>query len=165
MEKAMSFLAPRGSLMLDVVVLAMTLVLPVLFWSIWQVRCRQNYSLHKRTQLLLATVLLTTVLAFEVDMRFFTDWEVEAADSPYYRADSWNAVWTALSVHLSFAVPTLVIWIVVVLRAVRGFENPPSRGDHSASHKRWGRIAVVGMTGTAVTGWIFYWMAFVATKS
>ena len=45
--------------------------------------------------LLLATVLLTTVLAFEVDMRFFTDWEVEAADSPYYRADSWNAVWTA----------------------------------------------------------------------
>jgi len=161
----MSFLAPRGSLMLDVVVLAMTLVLPVLFWSIWQVRCRQNYSLHKRTQLLLATVLLTTVLAFEVDMRFFTDWEAEAAGSPYYQADSWNAIWTALTIHLGFAIPTLVVWIAMVIRALRGFERPPEPGAHSASHKRWGRIAVIGMTGTGITGWVFYWMAFVATRS
>ena len=161
----MTFLAPRGSLMLDVIFLAMLLVVPVLFWSIWQVRVRQKFSLHRQAQLLLAVLLMGIVLAFEIDMRFFTDWEVEAADSPYYRADSWNAVWTALTVHLSFAVPTLVVWIVVVVRALRGFEKPPCPGEHSASHKRWGRIAVVGMTGTAVTGWIFYWMAFVATKS
>ena len=161
----MSFLAPRGSLMLDVVFLAMLLVVPVLFWSIWQVRGRQRYSLHRQLQLLLAMVLTGTVLAFEIDMRFFTDWEAEAADSPFYSAESWNGVWTALTVHLCFAVPTLVIWVMVVVRALRGFEKPPSPGKHSVSHKRWGRIAVVGMTGTAVSGWIFYWMAFVATKS
>ena len=151
--------------MLDVVFLAMLLVVPVLFWSIWQVRGRQRYSLHRQLQLLLAMVLMGTVLAFEIDMRFFTDWEIEAADSPYYSAESWNGVWTALTAHLCFAVPTLVIWVMVVVRALRGFENPPSPGKHSASHKRWGRIAVLGMSGTAVSGWIFYWMAFVATKS
>ena len=160
----MSFLAPRGSLMLDIVFLAMLLVVPVLFWSIWLVRRRQRFSLHRQLQLLLAVVLLGTVLAFEIDMRFFTDWESEAVDSPYYSAESWNGVWTALTVHLCFAVPTLMIWVLVVVRALRGFEKPPSPGKHSASHKRWGRIAVVGMSGTAVTGWIFYWMAFVATK-
>ena len=151
--------------MLDIVFLAMLLVVPVLLWSIWQVRGRQRYSLHRQVQLLLAMVLMGTVLAFEIDMRFFTDWETEAADSPYYSAESWNGVWTALTVHLCFAVPTLVIWVMVVVRALRGFEKPPSPGKHSVSHKRWGRIAVVGMTGTAVSGWIFYWMAFVATKS
>ena len=151
--------------MLDVVFLAMLLVVPVLFWSIWQVRGRQRYSLHRQLQLLLAMVLMGTVLAFEIDMRFFTDWEIEAADSPYYSAESWNGVWTALTAHLCFAVPTLVIWVMVVVRALRGIENPPSQGKHSASHKRWGRIAVLGMSGTAVSGWIFYWMAFVATKS
>lgn len=159
----MSFLAPRGSLMLDVVFLAMLLVVPVLFWSIWQVRRRQRFSLHRQMQLLLAVVLLGTVLAFEIDMRFFTDWETEANDSPYYTAESWNAVWTALTVHLSFAIPTLLIWIMVVVRALRKFEKPPVPGDHSRSHKWWGWMAVIGMTGTAVTGWLFYWMAFVAT--
>jgi uncharacterized membrane protein YozB (DUF420 family) len=160
----MSFLAPRGSLMLDVVFLAMLLVVPVLLWSIWQVRGRQRYSLHRQLQLLLAMLLMGTVLAFEIDMRFFTDWESEAVGSPYYSTESWNGVWTALTIHLCFAVPTLVIWVLVVVRALRGFEKPPSPGKHSASHKRWGRIAVVGMSGTAVSGWIFYWMAFVATK-
>ncbi len=160
----MSFLAPRGSLMLDVVFLAMLLVVPVLFWSIWQVRGRQRYSRHRQIQLLLAMLLMGTVLAFEIDMRFFTDWESEAVDSPYYSAESWNGVWTALTVHLCFAVPTLVVWVLVVVQALRGFGKPPSPGKHSASHKRWGRIAVVGMSGTAVSGWIFYWMAFVATK-
>ncbi|MFP6751874.1 MAG: DUF420 domain-containing protein [Pirellulaceae bacterium] len=159
----MSFLAPRGSLMLDVVFLAMLLVVPVLFWSIWQVRRRQRFSLHRQMQLLLAVVLLGTVLAFEIDIQFFTDWETEANGSPYYTQESWNAVLTVLTVHLLFAIPTLLIWIVVVVRALRGFEKPPAPGAHSAAHKRWGRIAVVGMTGTAVTGWLFYWMAFVAT--
>ena len=149
--------------MLDVVFLAMLLVVPVLFWSIWQVRRRQRFSLHRQLQLLLAMVLLGTVLAFEIDMRFFTDWETEANGSPYYTQESWNAVWTALTVHLLFAIPTLLVWIVVVVRALRRFENPPGPGDHSRSHKRWGWMAVVGMTGTAVTGWLFYWMAFVAT--
>jgi membrane-anchored protein YejM (alkaline phosphatase superfamily) len=63
------FLGTRASLMLDVVFVAMFVVVPVMGWSIWQVRRRRRYVLHKRVQLVLAAVLLVAVLAFEVDMR------------------------------------------------------------------------------------------------
>ena len=58
------FLGTRASLMLDVVALAMLAVLPVLGFSIWLVRCRRLYAIHKRIQLTLASVLLLTVVAF-----------------------------------------------------------------------------------------------------
>src|SRR5262245_29659513 len=61
-------LGTRPSLMLDVVVLAMFLVLPVLVVSISVVR-RGNYQLHKTIQLVLGIVLLLAVVAFELDMR------------------------------------------------------------------------------------------------
>ena len=64
--------------------------------------------------------------------------------------------------HLSFAVPTLVLWVVVVVQALRKFSRPPSPGPHSQWHARWATLAAAGMFLTAVTGWIFYWLAFVA---
>ena len=76
------FLGTRASLMLDVVFVAMFAVLPVLGWSILQVR-RGRYLLHKRVQLTLGSILLVTVALFEIDMRL-NDWTVRAAASPYY---------------------------------------------------------------------------------
>ena len=55
--------------MLDLVFLAMFAVLPVLGWSIAQVKYHRRYLLHKRVQLTLGAVLLVTVSAFEIDMR------------------------------------------------------------------------------------------------
>ncbi len=66
--------------------------------------------------------------------------------------------------HLSFAVPTLLLWIVVVVAAWRRFPNPPQPGSHSRWHARMGWLAVIGMTLTAVTGWVFYGLAFVAGR-
>jgi hypothetical protein len=87
------FLGTRASFMLDVVVLAMLAVLPLLAWSIYLVKYRHQYALHKKMQLILAGLLLVAVGAFEVDMRFITDWEERAAPSPYYVAGQWDAVW------------------------------------------------------------------------
>ncbi len=148
--------------MLDVVFLAMLVVVPVLAWSVWLVKRRHNYALHKRVQLVLATLLLVTVGLFELDMRVFTDWEQLAAPSPYYRPDGWSPVWISLVVHLCVAIPTLVLWIYVLATAVRRFPAPPHPGPHSRSHRLWGQAAVWGMYLTALTGWIFYWLAFVA---
>lgn len=148
--------------MLDVVFLAMFAIVPVLAFSLYAVKSRLRYSLHKSLQLTLGIVLLVAVTAFEVDMRFFTDWEARAVGSPYYSADSWSGVWISLAVHLFFAIPTLVLWIVVLTAALRKFPNPPTPGSHSATHKKLGWLAALGMTLTAFTGWIFYWMAFVA---
>ena len=153
----------RGSLMLDVVFLAMFLVVPWMAFSIYLVRFRKKYDLHKWMQIVMGVVLLVTVVAFEVDMRLFTDWEKLAEGSPYYVKGTWDAVWISLAIHLCFAVPTPLIWIVVIVRAIRQFPSPATPSKHSPQHILWARIAAIMMTLTAVTGWVFYYLAFVAS--
>lgn len=155
------FLGTRASLMLDVVFLAMLVIVPVMLWGI-RLAKRGAHAAHKRVQLTLALILLVAVSAFEIDMRVNTDWRERAAASPYYSPSGMSAVWTSLIVHLGFAVPTLLVWIGVVTAALRRFPRPPHPGPHSATHRRWGWIASVLMTLTSVTGWVFYWLAFVA---
>ncbi|HEX5103729.1 MAG TPA: DUF420 domain-containing protein [Pirellulaceae bacterium] len=154
----------RGSLMLDVVFVAMFVVVPVLAASIYLVKARGRYALHKKLQLTLAAVLLVAVLMFEIDMQFITKWETRAEPSPYFaEANKWTCpAGVSLIVHLSFAIPTLLLWIYVVVQALRNFSRPPAPGPHSTNHARFGWAAAIGMFLTAATGWVFYWMAFVA---
>lgn len=151
------FLGTRGSLMLDVVVVAMVAVLAVMAWSILQVR-RGRYELHKWTQVILTSVLLLAVLAFEIEMRMF-GWQDRAAGEIGGKADP--LVWTVLYVHLIFAISSFLLWPIVVVRALRSFPKPPAPGQHSRSHLFWARVAAVCMTVTAITGWLFYYLGFV----
>lgn len=151
------FLGTRASLMLDVVFLAMFAVLPIMAASIWLVRCRKAYLLHKRVQLALATALLIAVTLFEVDLRLMTNWRERAADSPHYT----TLVFPSLYIHLLFAIPTAFLWTFIVIQALRKIPSPPGPSAYSLQHKRWAWLAVFAMTGTAVTGWIFYYLAFV----
>lgn len=158
------FLGTRASLMLDVVFVAMFAVIPVMAVSIALARFRQQWAWHKRTQVILALVLLVAVLAFEIDMQLLTEWELRAEPSPYFSPDSkWTSpVGVALAVHLFFAIPTAAIWIYVISGALKRFPKPPTPTAYSARHKLWGRIAAIEMTLTALTGWVFYWLAFAA---
>lgn len=158
------FLGTRGSVMLDIVFLAMFAVVPLLGFSVYVVKYRRAYDLHKKLQLVMGTVLLLAVAAFEIDMQFLTEWELRAVPSPYFDL---NQKWTcpaglSLLIHLMFAIPTFVLWIVVMVQALRLFAHPPKPGKHSLSHMLWGKLATAGMVGTAVTGWVFYYLAFVA---
>lgn len=156
------FLGTRATLMLDVVVLAMVALLPVLAWSIYLAKYRRQYAWHKRVQVTLGIVLLVTVVLFEVDIRL-NGWRDRAADSPYSgTGGSFDWVMTSLVIHLFFAVTSAVLWLLVMVRGLRRFSNPPAPGPHSAWHKRYGMLAALDMGMTAITGWIFYWLAFVA---
>src|SRR5688572_23261446 len=95
-------LRTRASLMMDVVVLAMVFVVPVLLWSIWQVRCRRRYALHKRVQLALGAVLGLAVLLFELHVNLH-DWQARATGSPGKALP--RAVGVALVVHLCCSIP------------------------------------------------------------
>jgi putative membrane protein len=148
----------RASLMLDVVFVAMFLVVPLMAWGI-NLAKMGKFRQHKQVQLTLAIILLVAVGAFEVDMRFFTDWEQLAKPSTYYES-GW--VHRSLYIHLAFAIPTLLLWIVVTVGALRNFPTPLRPAGHSHLHKKLGKLAAVGMTGTAVTGWIFYYLGFIA---
>lgn len=156
------FLGTRASLMLDVVALAMVAVVPVLAFSIYVVKVRKNYSLHKAIQLTLGGALLVAVTLFEIDVRLH-GWRHRATESPYTsHGGSTDWVMLVLSIHLFFAVTSAVLWVLVIVRALRNFPSPPQPGPHSAWHRRWAMIAAIDMTCTAVTGWAFYWLAFVA---
>jgi len=166
------FLGTRASIMLDVVFVAMFAVLAVMAVSIYLARYRQQYLLHKRIQIALGTVLLVTVVAFEVDMQWLTEWELRAAASPYFVPDyssntpagvKWGSVvGRSLLVHLCFAVPTFALWIFVIVQGLRYFPHPPRPNAYSSRHKLWARLAAIGMTMTALTGWVFYYLAFIA---
>lgn len=166
-EGFLRFVMPtRGSLMLDVVFVAMFAVVPLLFLSI-QLAKRGQYAWHKTAQIVLGTVLLVAVVAFEVDMRW-SGWQHRAVASPYFKAAEgggldWSSpVGISLFVHLCFAVPTAVLWAYVVTMALRKFPSPPRPNEHSHSHKKFSWLGTIGMVGTAVTGWIFYYLAFMA---
>ena len=156
------FLGTRASFMLDVVALAMIGLLPVLGFSVYSVMVRRQYALHKRLQVVMAVVLLATVALFEADMRI-GGWRDRAAVSSFSAAEGrtdWVDV--ALAIHLCFAVSAALLWATVIVRALRGFPTPPAPSVHSAWHRRFGMAAAVDMVCTAVTGWIFYYLAFVA---
>ena len=157
------FLPWRASLMLDVVFLAMFAVIPVMAVSVHLVKHHGKFALHKQIQVTLGIVLQVTVAAFEADMQFISGWRPRAIASPYY-AEGWTEGWVhrCLYIHLVFAVSTAVLWVYVIWQALRKFPNPPAPCEYSPTHKRWARLAAADMTMTALTGWTFYYLAFVA---
>ena len=144
--------------MIDVVCVAMFAVVLVLAWSIYQAKVRRRYWVHKWTQIALGVVLLIIVILFEIDIRLH-GWEERAADKLSGHPGS-NVFW-ALYVHLVFAVSTVVLWPITIGFAVLNFGEPPTPGSHSRVHVPLARTAAADMVLTAITGWIFYWFAFV----
>lgn len=153
------FLGTRASWSMDTMVLVMAVVVAVLAWSVYQAKAKRKFVMHKRIQILLAMGLFAAVVLFEIDVRF-NGWQDRAAGVVGGTASA--AVWTALAIHLAFAVFSVALWPVVIIRAARNFGAPPHPGAHSAWHRRWAPIAAIGMTLTAVTSWAFYGLAFVA---
>ncbi len=151
------FLGTRASVGMDVVLVGLLALLPVLAWSVAAVR-RGRYLLHKRLQLFIAAALAAAIVAFEIDVRLVSDWRLRAAASPFWP----GGVLAALAVHLVFAVSTFVLLVWVVWEAVARFPTPPEPGTHGPRHRRMARLAAADLVLTAVTGSVFYWLAFVA---
>lgn len=143
--------------MLDVVAVAMLVVVPILTYSIYLVRFRRDYQTHKRLQIGLGVALLIAVVLFEIDVRMH-GWTHLAFDSPYYETYLFPVLW----VHLFFACSTTALWIWTILEALGRFPSPPAPTQYGPRHKRIARFAALGMYATSITGWTFYYMAFMA---
>jgi hypothetical protein len=152
------FLGTRAPLILDVLCLAMLGVVFVLCWSVYQVKFRRRYALHKWTQVTLGVVLLVVVVLFEIDIRLH-GWQDRAAGIIGGRAPA-STVYV-LYFHLVFAVSTSILWPITIILALRNFPNPPMPGPHSRIHVPLARAAAADMVITTITGWIFYYVAFV----
>ena len=160
------FLGFQASLMLDVVVCALVLVVPILVFSIYEVKTRRNYTLHKRLQLVLAVTLALTVGAFEVDMQLIHGgWENivnKNPEAPRRSPEEMASIRQMLYVHLFFAVTTPILWAATIYLALKRFPNPAAPSPHSLLHKKLGWLSTIDLVLTSVTGLMFYYMAFVA---
>ena len=156
------FLGTRASAALDIVVVVLAAGLPLLVFSIYLVRYAKLYQWHQRLQTAIGLLLLLTVVAFEIDVRLY-GWQDRAADSRFWQSGPAND-WVdySLWIHLLFAIPTPFVWAGVLWAAWRNFPEPPCPGRHSLRHRRWGYCAAFLLLMTAVSGWLFYWLAFVA---
>lgn len=151
------FLGTRASFMLDFVFLAMFVVIPVMGWSIYQVKFNRRYRLHKWVQIGLGAVLLAAVGAFEIDIRLH-GWRERAVGSAGGEVP--DSVLATLWVHLFFAVTTAALWGFVMVQAARKIPNPPRPCAYSPRHIFWAKLAAADMFLTALTGWVFYLLAF-----
>lgn len=152
----------RATVMFDVVAVALVGFLPALVWGVTLAK-RGDFIRHKRVQVTLGVVLLVTVALFELDVqiakfRFEGGWRELTVSSPYHGPP----IDRLLRVHLVFAVVTAVLWTITILQALMTFPNPPSPGPYGRNHKVLGWASTIGMFATSMTGWIFYYMAFVA---
>lgn len=154
------FLGFRASLMLDVVVCALVLVVPLLLYSLYVVKVRRNYTLHRNLQMLLGIVLGIAVIAFEIDMRMQGGWE-QIVGKREIASDHFEQIRKMLYVHLVFAISTPFLWTATIVLALRRFANPPLPSPHSRLHKKLGWLATIDITLTSVTGLMFYYLAFV----
>lgn len=159
------FLGNDASFMLDFVVCALVLLVPLLAYSIWLVKVRKAYTRHRNVQCLLAVILGLAVAAFEVDMRLHGGWtNIVNKDASHPRLDAaaLDQVQQYLYVHLIFAISTPFLWAVTLWLGWKRFPNPPLPGPHSKLHKNLGWASAVDLALTSATGLWFYYSAFMS---
>jgi putative membrane protein len=158
------FLGYRTSFMLDFVVVALVLIVPILVYSLYVVKVQRRYLLHRNLQIVLGIVLLVAVGLFEIDLQLVQrGWEnVVAKRIVPLTAEQLQFVRTVLRVHLIFAISTPFLWATTLVLALRRIPSPPQPCPHSLLHKRLGWASTVDIVLTSVTGLVFYYFAFVA---
>lgn len=159
------FLGYPTTFMLDFVVCALVLIVPLLIYSLWLVKIRRHYLAHKRLQIALGLVLLVAVSAFEIDVQLVHGgWEQIVARqnlAPELLEAKIAAVRPWLLVHLVFAVSTPFLWATTMIFALMKFGRDAKPGGHSRLHRILGWLSTLDITLTSVTGLLFYYQAFI----
>jgi putative membrane protein len=147
----------RGSLMLDLVAVAMIAILPVVVIGVQMAKARKQFASHKKIMLSVALILGIAVILFELEMRM-VGWRHLAEPSPYF--DTY--VPASLAVHLACSVTTTIALVATVWNALRNFAPIPVPSQNSQHHKILGKVSAIGLFLTSITGWVFYYLAFIA---
>lgn len=134
-----SLFGTRADLIVDLFLVVLVLVLPTVFVAVAAVR-RGNVRLHAALMTGSFLLFVLALVAFELNVRFQPDLPAPKI-GPFV-------------VHLAFALPTLVLWAIQILRRKQAFTQP-------AVHRRRGRRLLPLLTATVATGIWLYVATFV----
>lgn len=150
------FLGTRADILMDLVIVSLAAILPILWFS-WTRARRGVWGVHKRTQLILGGTLAVVVSLFEADLRMAGGIFELTKTSAFHGTLLLNAsIW----IHMALSISTALIWLVLTIASLRKFEKPPRPGAFSKTHKLWGRIAMIDMALTGITGIELYVVGF-----
>lgn len=150
-------LGTDADLLIDLVVVALVVIVPVLAWSFRRVRSR-DYAAHRYIQTALTVVLVGVVALFEADIQSQGGIHAIAGDAPWVATPYFDVLF---SVHLIVAGSTALTWLGLCVWSWRVFPSPPTPGPSSRLHRRLGWAGAVGMVLTGLTGVAIYLMVFV----
>ena len=151
------FLGTRADILMDTVVVALALIVPALLFS-WRKARAGEYSLHKRLQVTLFSALAVAIILFEIDLRMSGGiYEMTAGSRFAGTLLHHGSIWF----HVALSIATAAIWIWLFVASLRRFPSPPVPATFSPTHRRWGRLAMIGMGLTGITGLELYVVGFV----
>ena len=116
----------------------------------------RNVPLHRALQVATSALLVLALSVFEFEVRT-TGWQDRASYSPYYPA----GILICLIVHFSFVISLFVFWITNLLSGIK--QNKQAwTFEERTKHKIGGRLALLSLFATVLSGLLFYYIAFVA---
>lgn len=150
------FLGTRADVLMDIVIVSLAIILPVLAIS-WRLALTRRWATHRTVQVTLGSGLGVVVLLFETDLRLSGGIFKLTSPSRYAGTALLNvSIWG----HTALAISTAVLWGWMLVAALRRFDREPKPGPYSARHRLFGRIGMVAMALTGITGIELYVLGF-----
>ena len=147
------FLGTRADILIDLAIVFFVLA-PFLMVYALRLAAQRRHREHRNLQAGLLLAAIVAVLMLEISLRFGSAGDAFAASSLY------GPPMTALFVvHLAIAIPTFILWCWLAALSWRRFSHTLP-GPFGRTHRRWGKLAFVGLCLSSATGIGLYVMGF-----
>ena len=150
------FLGTRADALIDLAIVFFVLA-PFLMIYALRLAAQRRHREHRNFQAGLLLAAIVAVLMLEISIRFGSAGEAYAASSLYslYRPQ----MVALFVVHLAVAIPTFIAWCWLATLSWRRFSDTLP-GPFGRAHRRWGKLAFVGLCLSSATGTGLYVMGF-----
>ena len=148
------FLGTRADLFMDTAIVFLILA-PFLMAYAVGLAVQQRHREHRNLQASLLAAGILAILLLEGSVQFGNASDAVAASSMYGLP-----MISLFVVHLAVAFPTIIIWSVLAILSWQRFSHTLP-GAFGRKHRRWGKLAFVGLCLSSATGTGLYVMGFV----